>query len=152
MIHYTDLEADFVHHPKGMVEECTLMARVFLLYLLGAYLFANGGQTMSLRWMTLFRDFERVWTAYYGQACLAYFYSSLDTLSRGTLRQLVGPWKLLKVSFFPFYLQFMHSHHFWLRLMYIFLLTAFILIYCKLLFDKLPCLCLANYTITSCKL
>ena len=33
-----------------------------------------------------------------GQACLAYLYFSLDTLSRGTLYQLMGPWKLLEVS------------------------------------------------------
>ena len=84
-IYYTDLEVDFMHHPQGMAEEFTWMARVFLLYLLGVYLFTNGGQTVSLRWLTLFWDFERVWTANNGQACLAYFYSSLDTLSRGTL-------------------------------------------------------------------
>ena len=39
------------------------MAKVFLLYLLEAYLFANGGQIVSLRWLALFRDFERAQTA-----------------------------------------------------------------------------------------
>lgn len=33
-----------------------------------------------------------------GQVCLAYLYSTLDTLSWVTLRQFVGPWKLFKVS------------------------------------------------------
>ena len=80
------------------------MARAFLLYLLRAYLSTNGGQTVSLRWLVLFRDFERAQNANWGQACLAYLYSSLDMLSRGTLCQLVGPWKLLKLSFF--YLSF----------------------------------------------
>ena len=74
------------------------MARAFLLHLLRAYLFANGGQTVSLRWLTLFRDFKEAQKANWGQACLAYLYSTLDTPSWGTLRQLVGPWKLLEVS------------------------------------------------------
>ena len=126
----------------------------------GVYLFANGGQMVSLRWLAIFRDFERARTTNWGQACLAYFYSSLDTLSRGTLRQLVGPWKLLEVSFFPFSLVahafpslglYIHMP-FRLRLCTIFLLTAFIPISCKLLPCKLPYLCLANCTITSCKL
>ena len=42
-----------------MAVECLRMAKVFLLYLLMVYLFANGGQTLSLRWLALFRDFER---------------------------------------------------------------------------------------------
>ena len=74
------------------------MARAFLLHLLGAYLFANGGQAVSSSWLTLFQDFGGAWRANWGQACLAYLYSTLDTLSWGTLQQLVGPWKLLKFS------------------------------------------------------
>ena len=46
---------------------------------------------VSLRWLDLFRDFERARVANWGSMCLAYFYFSLDTFSRGTLRQLVGP-------------------------------------------------------------
>lgn len=61
------------------------MARVILLYLLGAYLFTNGEDTMSLRWFALFRDFEKAYTANWGSMCLAYFYSSLNTLSLWTL-------------------------------------------------------------------
>ena len=74
------------------------MARAFLFHMLGAYLFANGGQTVSLRWLTLFQDFEEAQRANWGQICLAYLYSTLDTLSRGILWQLVGPWKLFEVS------------------------------------------------------
>ena len=48
-----------MHCPYGTAEECLWMARVFLLYLLEAYLFANGRQMVSLRWLALFRDFER---------------------------------------------------------------------------------------------
>ena len=99
---YTDLEVDFMHRPQGTAEECLQMARAFLLFLLGAYLFTNGGQTVSLRWLAIFRDFERSWAANWRTICLAYLYSSLDTLSQGTLCQLVGPWKLIKVSFFIF--------------------------------------------------
>ena len=75
------------------------MARAYLLFLVGVYLFANGGQTVSLRWLTLFWDFERAQAANWGSICLAYLYFSLDTLSQEILCQLVGPWKLLKVSF-----------------------------------------------------
>ena len=59
---YTDLEADFMHRLQGTAEECLWMARAFLLlFLLGAYLFTNGGQTVSLRWLAIFQDFERAW-------------------------------------------------------------------------------------------
>jgi len=34
------------------------MARAFLLYILGAYLFSNGGQMVSSRWLALYYDFE----------------------------------------------------------------------------------------------
>ena len=40
---YTDLESYFMKRPQLTAEECLRMARVILLYLLGAYLFANGG-------------------------------------------------------------------------------------------------------------
>ena len=56
---YTDPEANFMDRPQGMPKECIWMAKVFLLFLLGAYLFANGGQTVSLRWLDFFQDFKR---------------------------------------------------------------------------------------------
>ena len=40
---YTNLKANFMDRLQGTPKECIWMARVFLLYLLGAYLFANGG-------------------------------------------------------------------------------------------------------------
>ena len=43
IIRYTNLEENFMDRLQGTFEECIWMARVFLLYLLGAYLFANGG-------------------------------------------------------------------------------------------------------------
>jgi len=39
---------------KYSTKECVCMAKAFLLHLMGTYLFANGGQTVSLRWLTLF--------------------------------------------------------------------------------------------------
>ena len=75
------------------------MAKAFLLHLLGAYLIPNGGQTMSLRWLTLFQDFVDAQRANWGQACLVYLYCNFDTFSQGTLRQLIGPCKLLEFSF-----------------------------------------------------
>ena len=75
------------------------MARAVLLHLLGAYFFDNGGQTVSLQWLTLFQDFGEARRANWGKACLAYLYSTPNTLSRGTLQQLMGLGKLLEVSF-----------------------------------------------------
>ena len=99
---------------------------------------------------------------------MAYFYSSLDTLSWGKLCQLMGPWKLLAVSFslslslslslVAYALSFLSScihMSSWLELCTIFLLIASIPISCKLYHGLL---CLANCTIskpcklTSCKL
>ena len=56
-IRYFDLGSDYTLLPQRTMEELVRMARAFLLHLLGAYLFANGGQTVSLRWLTLFQDF-----------------------------------------------------------------------------------------------
>ena len=53
---YFDLVSDYMLLPQKTTEECVHMARAFLLHLLGAYLFTNGGQTVSLRWWTLFQD------------------------------------------------------------------------------------------------
>ena len=36
---------------------------------------------VSLRWLTLFLDFEEAQRSNWGQACLAYLYSTLDSLS-----------------------------------------------------------------------
>ena len=62
-IRYFDLVSDYMLLPQRTMEECVCMARAFLLHLLGAYLFANGGQTVSLRWLNLFQDFREAWRA-----------------------------------------------------------------------------------------
>lgn len=74
-----------------------------MLYVLRAYLFTNGGQIVSLRWLALFSNLKQAWEVNWCHACLAHFYLIMDTLSQGTLRQLVGPLKLLEVRFFSFY-------------------------------------------------
>ena len=56
-IRYFDFVSDYMLLPQRTTEERIRMARAFLLHLLGAYLFTNGEQTMSLRWLTLFQDF-----------------------------------------------------------------------------------------------
>ena len=56
-IRYFDLVSDYMFLPQRTMEECVHMARAFLLHLLGSLLFANGGQTVSLRWLTFFWDF-----------------------------------------------------------------------------------------------
>lgn len=55
-----------------------------------------------MRWIALFRNFGHAWEANWGQACLTYLYSVLDTLSRGTLSQRARPWKLPEVRPFSF--------------------------------------------------
>ena len=109
-VRYFDLGIEHRPLPQDMLEDYARMAGAFLLYILGAYLFTSGGQTVFLRWLALFCDFGEAWEANWGQACLVYLYSSLDTLSRGTLHQLVGPWKLLKVSsLFLFFYSFLQT-------------------------------------------
>ena len=54
IIHYFDLVLDYMLLPQRTTEECVWMARAFLPHLLRAYLFANDGKTVSLRWLTLF--------------------------------------------------------------------------------------------------
>ena len=71
-IHNFDLVSDYMLLPRRTMKERIWMAKAFLLHLLGAYLFANGGQTVSLRWLTLFQDFVDARRANWGQACLAY--------------------------------------------------------------------------------
>ena len=48
-ISYFDLVLDYMLYPQRTMEERVCMARAFLLHLLGAYLFVNGGQMVSLR-------------------------------------------------------------------------------------------------------
>ena len=51
---YGDIEMDYRPHPQVTHNDCGRMAKAFLLYILGAYLFTNGGQTVSVRWLSLF--------------------------------------------------------------------------------------------------
>ena len=99
-IRYFDLEVDFRPFSQVTFEDQTQMARAFLLYMVRAYLFANWGQPMSLRWLALFHNIEDAGEANWGYACLTYFYLVMDILSGGTLWQLVGPCKLLEFRFF----------------------------------------------------
>ena len=48
------------------MEERNHIAKAFLLHLLGAYIFGNGGQMVSLRWLTLFQDFTEARRANWG--------------------------------------------------------------------------------------
>ena len=56
---------------------------------------------VSLRRLTLFLDFEEAQRANWGQACLAYLYSTLDSLSMWGLGRSL---KLVIFSFFALYL------------------------------------------------
>ena len=91
---YYELAVDFLSHSQETQGDITHMVRAFLLYMVGLILFANGGQTISLRWLALFRLFEDARKMNLGHACPAYLYSTMDSMSQGSLRQHVGPWKL----------------------------------------------------------
>ena len=62
-IRYFNLVSDYMLLSQRTTKKCIQMARAFLLHLLGAYLFANGGQMVSLQWLTLFQDFVEAWRA-----------------------------------------------------------------------------------------
>lgn len=51
---YFDLVSDYMFPPYRTMEKCVCMSKAFLLHLLEDYLFASGGQTMSLRCLILF--------------------------------------------------------------------------------------------------
>ena len=78
------------------------MARAFLLHLLGAYLFANGGQMVSLRWLTLFQDFGKAQRPTKDRHVLPIF-TLPSTLSAGEpYNSLWGLGSSLKLVLFPF--------------------------------------------------
>ena len=54
---YFDLVSDYMLLLQRTIEEHVRMAGAFLLHLIGAYLFTNGGQTVSLRWLSIFKYF-----------------------------------------------------------------------------------------------
>lgn len=101
-IHYFDFERDYKPLFHVTLYDHVQMANAFLLYLLKAYLFGNRGQTISLRWLVPFWDFKQARDVNWSHACLAYLNSVMDTLSRGTFRQLAKHWKLLENRLFPF--------------------------------------------------
>ena len=165
---YFDLERDYKPFSQATPNDYVQMAKAFLLYLLGVYLLANGGQIVSLRWFALFRDFEHAWEANWGQTYLAYLYSIMDTLSRGTLGQLARPWKLFEVRPFSFFtwfhilyfvlLQtlFIHMPSRFTKLHFMLLQTVFVLFYLQSIIlqitlhsCKLHCI-LANYHLANC--
>lgn len=51
---YYELASDFLSHSLETQGDIARMVRAFLLYVVGLILFANGGQTISLRWLALF--------------------------------------------------------------------------------------------------
>lgn len=107
---YFNIETDYQPLLQETFGDCAQIARVFLLYILRAYLFGNRGQTLSLTWLSLFHDFEGAQKANQGLVCLAYLCSSLITLSQGTLHQLVGLGNSLRLVPSSFLLQLMYFH------------------------------------------
>ena len=65
-IRYCVIEMDYRPIQHVTLDDYAWMARAFLLYILGAYLLANEGQTVSLRWLSLFYDFKEAWEANWG--------------------------------------------------------------------------------------
>ena len=57
-IHYFDIKMEYKPFTQLMANNCARMARAFSLYLLVAYLFANMGKKISLRWLALLHDFR----------------------------------------------------------------------------------------------
>ena len=58
-VYYFDMEMDYKSLFPVTPNDHAWMARAFLLYVPKAYLFANGGQIVSLRWLALFYDFKQ---------------------------------------------------------------------------------------------
>ena len=101
-IHYFDLVSNYMLLPQRTREERVRMARLFLLHLLRAYLFANGGKMVSLRWLTLFRTLKRHKEPIRGKQVLPIF-TPPSTLSTGApCNSLWGLGSFLRLVLFPF--------------------------------------------------
>ena len=69
MICYFDIKVDYRPLLQVTADDYAKMDEPFLLYLLEAYLSTSGGQTVSLRWLALFRDFGETPKGKWGRHC-----------------------------------------------------------------------------------
>ena len=88
-IRYYDIETDYRPFPQVTMPGWLGPSYYIFWGHISLLIWGEGGQIAFLRWLSLFRDFEESQKADWGQACLAYLYFSLDTLSGWTLRQLM---------------------------------------------------------------
>ena len=77
------------------------MARSFILYLIGAFLFPNSAQSMTTVWLVALEDLEICSQFAWGQAVLSYLYTSMDSLSRDQISSITGCWRLWAVNLLP---------------------------------------------------
>lgn len=95
---YPALYNEFLGRGQDSVEERVIMARAFILYLIGAFLVPNAAQTFEPGWLLALEDLEAAYEYGWGSAVLAHLYATTDALSRVKSDSLTGCWRLWAVS------------------------------------------------------
>lgn len=90
IVRYYLLARNVAFHSQATPKDLAWMARAFLVHVVGATLFANAGQTVNLRWLKAFKDFEAAREVNWGSAYLFYMYFIMYAMSWEVYLQLAS--------------------------------------------------------------